>query len=82
MKFWNNLGEFFLFRWVWKRFTDDHQAGNRHNSRLGGYSEDELMEACDFDPNEDYEVGSAYRGQSFDDFMEEQDDWDMMDDGI
>lgn len=71
MSFFKYLGEFFLFRWFWRLFSGSHREGH---SDLDDIDAD-LMGGH-------YDGEYDNRGQSFDDFMEEQDDWDMMEDGF
>lgn len=88
MKFWNYIGEFFLFRWLLglhkhnevkrdmpdatinsanRDFTDDMDSYIDYSSRYdNSYSH--------YD-NQDYGYS-----QSYDDFLDEQEDYDMMDD--
>lgn len=82
MSFWNYIGEFFLFRWLFgkiKKSTTEHYA---HTERLGT--------AIDRDSDGDYnssgrhsshnDWNSGSYSQSYDEFQDEQDDYDMMDD--
>lgn len=65
MSFWSCIGEFLLFRWLF----DDHESdcnGNVGHTDYGGYS-----------GNDDY---IDYGSRQSDDFLDEQDDYDMMDD--
>lgn len=64
MKFWNYIGEFFLFRWIFGKIqhTEDNDIPGGKPSNSYGSNE------YDWD------------SQSYDDFHEEQDDYDMMDD--
>lgn len=65
MSFWDFIGEFFLFRWL---FCDSRQRDEHDN----------VSESRDYYDDHDYDYGRNH--QSFDDFHEEQDDYDMMDD--
>lgn len=78
MKFLQYLGEFVIFRWIVNRIKDfgksedhndryDRNINNRYNN-IGGNSREF---------NEDLYVNDTY-DQSFDDFCDEQDDFDMM----
>ena len=74
MSFFKYLGEFFLFRWFWRLCSGSHREGR---SDLAGIDADFMGRHYGHSDGE-YDN----RGQSFDDFMEEQDDWDMMEDGF
>lgn len=84
MKFWNYIGEFFLFRWLFDKFgksTTEHDAQTKGNNRScvhhGDYDSDYNSSGHHSSYN-DWNARSY--DQSFDDFHEEQDDYDMMDD--
>lgn len=86
MSFWNSIGEFFLFRWLFgsrKRSDIIHNetASLRHSFNEDDTSDSDLnfekrysQDYSHFD-NLDYDYS-----QSYDDFLDEQDDYDMMDD--
>lgn len=71
MKFWNYIGESFLFRWLFNKLhnTEDNDAPNGKPSDYRGYSSNSHS-------------SNRYHGnsQSYHDFHEEQDDYDMIDD--
>ncbi|MDE6652413.1 MAG: hypothetical protein K2K08_08420 [Paramuribaculum sp.] len=69
MGFWNFIGEIALFRWLFgeeDKKRNDNKYRNQYHSSSSRYYEER-----------DY---SGWSNQSFDDFHEEQDDYDMMDD--
>lgn len=73
MKFLQYLGEFVIFRWIINRIKDcgkseDHTDSYDRYNNIGGNSRSF---------NEDLYVNDTY-DQSFDDFCDEQDDFDMM----
>ena len=69
MKFWNYVGEFFLFRWLFGKFhNDSDNEGVSHHNHDNSYSDD--FSSHDYGGD----------GPSFNDFYDEQDDYDMMDD--
>lgn len=88
MKFWNYISEFFLFRWLFgshkrnepKRDVSDtnishadRDFANDIDSYIGcRRHSDNSYSRYD---NQDYSYS-----QSYDDFLDEQDDYDMMDD--
>ena len=100
MSIWNNIGEFFLFRWLFsKRAT--HRRGNEtistdYDNYYGYYDEADDIDDLDISMrnnsvreygnmshrNVNYNNYHDWTGenydQSFDDFHEEQDDYDMM----
>lgn len=73
MKFWNYIGEFFLFRWIFGKIqhTEDNDIPAGKSSNAHGY----LSNSYSYGSNE-YDWDS----QSYDDFHVEQDDYDLMDD--
>ncbi|ROT06251.1 hypothetical protein [Lepagella muris] len=121
MKFWNYIGEFLLFRWLFDKRNRNNNIGNAHSVDASRYSDWSYAEGDNFSPV-DYlhTVGPSYRGadiydeeddalddydptdsddyqsdgstktyghysdygysQSYDDFHEEQDNYDMIDD--
>ena len=87
MSFWNYIGVFFLFRWIF--------GSHKHNNTQQNMSD----KSSSFDNEDIIDVNDTYFGlgrheksysrfdnrddgysQSYDDFHEEQDDYDMMDD--
>lgn len=83
MKFWSYIGEFFLFSWLVELFK-------KHERREGVNSGERFL---DNDLTDDFDVHPRYGSghsrfdcddygynQSVDDFLDEQDDYDMMDD--
>ncbi len=80
MSLWNYIGEFLLFRWLFgshehnetKRDLSDKSASFGNDTHTGfGRSHDNSYSRYD---NRDYGYS-----QSYDDFHDEQDDYDMMD---
>lgn len=65
MNFWNYIGEFLLFRWLFGSHKHDRDTSDMPNSAISPDNSDSL-----------YDIDS----QSDDDFLDEQDDYDMMDD--
>lgn len=86
MSLWNYIGEFFFFRWLFgsRKRSDilyNETASSRHSFNEDDISEPDLNfekryshDYSHFD-NHDYDYS-----QSYDDFLDEQDDYDMMDD--
>ena len=71
MVFWNYIGELFLFRWL---FGKPQHSENNHNP---------VRKSSDFNWESSNSYGSNkydWSRQSYNDFHEEQDDYDMMDD--
>lgn len=71
MKIWNYIGEFFLFRWLFDKLqsTENNDNTFRESSDPHGYSSNSYGNyKCDRE------------SQSYNDFHEEQDDYDMVDD--
>lgn len=67
MGFWNLIGEFFLFHWLFSSHEcheSRHCMGNSSNYLFGNNIYEQEKESY----------------QSDDDFLEEQEDYDMMDD--
>lgn len=88
MSFWNYIGEFFLFRWLFGSHKHDEAKHDVPNTNIKFADRDF---ADDLNPHIGY--GSRYDNsrsrynnqdygyfQSYDDFLDEQDDYDMMDD--
>ena len=71
MNLWNYIGEFFLFRWLFGKHqhTECNITPKIKSRNSRGYSSNS------YDSNK-YDWSS----QSYDDFHEEQDDYDIMDD--
>ena len=67
MRFLNYIGEFFLFRWLFGKLPQaaDRDTPIRKSSEFLGY-----LSKSD----------GLCHSESYDDFHEEQDDYDMMDD--
>ena len=88
MTFWNYIGEFFLFRWLFgshkhnesKRNLSDTSSSFGHKDIIGnndthtGFSRRHENSYSRYD---NYDYGYS---QSYDDFHDEQDGYDMMDD--
>lgn len=88
MKFWNYIGEFFLFRWLLgkRQQKEGEESVADSNSRQSLANDD--FEQNDIPVNRpshytshNYHIDDhdGWNNQSFDDFHEEQDDFDMMD---
>lgn len=82
MSFLNYIGEFFLFRWMFCKFRE---STANHDAHI-----EDLVTSIDRDCGNDYLNSSRHNSyndwnsrscsQSYDDFHNEQDDYDMMDD--
>lgn len=87
MNFWNYIGEFFLFRWLFSSHRHNETQQNISDTSSGFGSKD-IMDVNDthFDFGRHENSYSRYDNrdygysQSYDDFHDEQDDYDMMDD--
>lgn len=88
MKFWNYIGEFFLFRWLFG-WLKPNGAKNDLSESSRNDSNDDVINGCgtDFTHGNRYEKSySNYDNQdynssrAYDDFLDEQDEYDMMDD--
>lgn len=88
MKFWNYIGEFFLFRWLFG--SHKHNEPKRDVPNTNPRSADRDF-ANDLDSHivgirhsdnsySRYDNQNYGYSQSYDDFHAEQDDYDMMDD--
>ncbi|MBO4966075.1 MAG: hypothetical protein J6C81_07430 [Muribaculaceae bacterium] len=87
MKFWEYIGEFLLFRWLFcshkhKKTENDLSAPV---TNYGNKDIDELDSHIGFGRHKDnsysrYDNQDYGYSQSYDDFIDEQDDYDMMDD--
>ena len=90
MKFWNYIGEFLLFRWLFGSHKHSEPKRDVPNANISHADRDY---ADDLDSHIGY--GSRYHNsysrydnhdygysQSYDDFLDEQDDYDMMDDDL
>ncbi len=96
MSFWNYIGEFLLFRWLFGNQNRSHNVGSSHPVETTDYTprrvdiEDyiandldddlRLMRGSDYGRGYKHNAYSDYGYQSHDDFLDEQDDYDMMDD--
>ena len=88
MRFWNYIGEFLLFRWLFgshKHSEAKHDDLNTNISHAERDFADELDSHVDFGKQYDnnysnYDSQDYGDSQSYDDFLDEQDDYDMMDD--
>ncbi len=88
MRFWNYIGEFLLFRWLFgshrhnetKRGMPDTNISSTNNDIIDD-TESHIGYGCRYDnnysryDNQDYDYS-----QSYDVFLDEQDDYDTMDD--
>lgn len=87
MSFWNYIGEFFLFRWLFgshKHNETKRDLSDPTTNFENGYI-DELDSHIDFGKHYEncyshYDNKGYGYSQSYDDFHDEQDDYDMMDD--
>lgn len=70
MRWWHYVGEFFLFNWLCDVFGDNTDERDVQNSS------DYLYDENDID-SYGQDVGNS---QSYDDLLDEQEDYDMMDD--
>ena len=88
MSLWNYIGEFLLFRWLFGLGKRDATEHDSYGSSFRSFRDD-------FDNHTNPDTGSGSRydspysrydhhdygySQSYDDFHDEQDDYDMMDD--
>lgn len=77
MKFWNIIREFFLFSWLF-----GHHNKSDKNQGVASSEAPIVPNGSDW-PDDDGELDdldNGRYGQSFNDFHEEQDDYDMMED--
>lgn len=87
MAFWNYIGEFFLFRWLFG-FHKCNETKNDLSTPItnsGNRDVDELDSHISFGRHYDnrysrYDNLNYGYSQSYDDFHDDQDDYDMMDD--
>lgn len=89
MSFWQYVGEFLMFRWLYRQLSGSHDRVSHegHISDCHHYADDydtyghhdamgyHIHDDRDWDTYNDY--GDS---QSYDNFLDEQDDYDMMDD--
>ena len=93
MSFLNCIGEFFLFRWLFGKLQSNEVQKNvpescERQSFINDDAEDNEISVDmsnsyhrdDFSYNPYADNDYDWNGQSFNDFHEEQDDYDMMDD--
>lgn len=88
MSFWNYIGEFFLFRWLfgYHRHNETQQNMSDTSSSFGNKDIINVNDThTDFGRRHDnsysrYDNHDYGYSQSFDNFHDEQDDYDMMDD--
>lgn len=87
MTFWNYIGEFFLFRWLFGSHKHNETQQNMSDTS-SSFGNKDIIDVDDthygFGPNENscsrYDNRDYGYSQSCDDFHDEQDDYDMMDD--
>ena len=87
MTFWNYIGEFFLFRWLFGSHKHNETQQNMSDTS-SSFGNKDIIDVDDthygFGPNENsysrYDNREYGYSQSCDDFHDEQDDYDMMDD--
>lgn len=75
MSFWNCIGEFLLFRWLFGSHKHDeakHDMSDMDNS----YAMDDIDNDFDDDLDDDFDDGF----DDLDDFLDEQEEYDEMDD--
>lgn len=88
MSFWNYIGEFLLFRWLFGSHKHTEAKRDAPNETVNPVDSDSLDDPDSYmrygsRPDNSY---SRYDNQdygypqSYDDFLDEQDDYDMMDD--
>lgn len=70
MRWWHYVGEFFLFNWLCDVFGDNTDERGVQNSSGYLYDENDI----------DSYGQDAGNCQSYDEFLDEQEDYDMMDD--
>lgn len=97
MSFWNYIGKFLLFRWLFGNRNKGHNIGSSHTVDTTDYTprrvdiEDYIANDLDDDLRNPHYYNNGCHGrnndhsdyggyQSHDDFLDEQDDYDMMDD--
>lgn len=87
MSFWNYIGGFFLFRWLFGSHKHNETQQNMSDTS-SSFGNKDIIDVDDthygFGPNENsysrYDNRDYGYSQSCDDFHDEQDDYDMMDD--
>lgn len=84
MKFWNYIGEFLLFRWLFGSLKRDEAKCKDINPTDNDVADDADSYSgfgSRYDNSYSRYDRQDYGGsQSYDDFLDEQDDYDMMDD--
>lgn len=86
MSFWNYIGEFFLFRWLFgsrKRsdITHNEPGSSRYSFNKNDTSDSDLYFEKRYSHDYSHFGNHEYDySQSYDDFLDEQDDYDMIDD--
>ncbi len=96
MSIWNYISEFILFRWLFGNRNKSHHVVNSHPVDTTDYTprrvdiEDyiandldddlRLMRGSEYGRSNRHKDYSDYGYQPYDDFLDEQDDYDMMDD--
>lgn len=79
MKFFEYIGEFLLFRWLFGHTEKSRrQMPDENMSYWNDDDMDDLDRYCDRDDLDCYGDNDDY--DSIEDFLDEQDDYDMMDD--
>lgn len=87
MTFWNYIGEFFLFRWLFgsRKCNETKRDLSAPTTPFENGDIDELDSSISFGRHYDnrysrYDNQNYGYSQSYDDFHDDQDDYDMMDD--
>lgn len=91
MKFWNYIGEFYLFRWLFGKLHKNEDGVTSSANRqpfMSDCVEDNdapVVRSSSYHYNQPYRDpydgnDDGWSNKPFDDFHEEQDDYDMMDD--
>ena len=81
MAFWNYIGEFLLFRWLFGNRGRNHRASSSYTANTNGYSDRHYAEDDDFSSIGHHNTsGSLYHGADiYDDEDEALDDYDPTD---
>jgi len=87
MKLWNYIGEFFLFRWLFGSHKHN-KPGRDLSDTSSSFGNKDIIDVTDthsgFGRHENsysrYDNHDYGYSQSYDDFHDEQDEYDMMDD--
>ena len=81
MAFWNYIGEFFLFRWLFGNRNKNHSADSTYNTDTTDYSYSHYNEDDNFNTNNHHQASrSLYRGADiYDDEDDALDDFDPTD---